>query len=936
MMTILAVAAFGVCGGLGSGLLRGEVSWAGIEPHPAVVNPVVRPADDPDVVSLRGEWDFLTANFGSHRQPISAALYSLGRGAPWTDTNRVRRISVPGCWEAQGVGNVSTSRPWVCTWDCSQRPIRWGFWGEGWYRKSVTVPAGWRGKRIWLKTGIIGNTGFLWVNGQAVAHVTLYCGTVKYDVTDFVKPGEENVVVVQAINTGTSRLGGLTSMNSWGGILRDIEFEATPSGCFIDDAWVRGDFDGQRAEVKVKVEGEQRNDRLVLRATVEGEQRETDVRCSSSPSDFVLDVPLRDFRPWSPVHPNLYTAKVELVENGAVIQTRYERFGVRKLEVRGKEFYLNGRPFYVRGCGWHAIDPIRGTTPRDRGEILRQARKIRASGFNACRFHTSCREPEVFEAADEVGLLLQPELPYYNDVPASGQAFDPMGDAEELWRNYRRHPSFAVYSGGNEGWFGTKQSKAFYEAIKATDPDRLAICQDGWFNPESNQRGTADFQGGAMNVWPRGSIDPDMPFFCHEYLNLTIKADSRLADRFTGVWLPPVSRTDRRDWLARFGLDLTRGDRLQGAMAVLQKTWRKYGFESARLDPHCDGYSYWSLQDVCSRFKGACTGQALYDPFFGDKPCGDTPASVARYNSETCVLMDVSPRLYGPDEEAARFKRNPFEMYLTDFATNRVRTAGERIDAHFYLAHYGERDLPAARLVWKLVADGRTLASGEKAIGDQTVGAVREIATEDIAVPDVRTACHAVLEARVVAGTSSFENAWDWWLFPKRAKIDGRGVYVADAFRAALAPRFTELAAAAGEARVVIAPTNDPAVAVARAAGKRLVTISGTEGPVSVTLGWWWLGDQMGAVLEQAPELRYLPHDGVLSPLLFRIMKKGEELRAGSTPLVYGEGGEACYSYLRRTTHPSGCVEYAVTGMDLLADFAESDAILRGLVEEGK
>lgn len=911
--------------------VRGVDAWTGIAPHPAVVNPVVRPADDRQTVSLRGEWDFISNKFHSWRRSIDAGDLFDGTSPRWV--NEVRKIRVPGCWEAQGVGTSQTSRPWACIWDASPKPIRHAFWGEGWYRKRVKIPADWKGLRIWLKTGCIGNEGWLWVNGHEIAHVQLYCGTVKYDVTDHVKPDETATVVIQAVNTGTSRMGGIDSMNNWGGVLRDVELEATPSGCFIDDAWVRGDFDGRTAEVKVKVEGEQRNDNHVLRATIEGETREIDIHSSSS--DFTLEVPLRDFRPWSPVHPNLYTAKVELVENGTVVQTRFERFGVRKLEVRGKEFFLNGKPFFVRGCGWHNIYPIEGTSPADRELYRKLARKIRDSGFNTCRFHTSCRPPELFEAADEVGLLLEPELPYYTDISTGNQPFDPSGDADELYRNYRRHPSFAIYSGGNEGWFGPELSAKLYEEIKARDPDRLMIGQDGWNNLRTNQRGMSDYQGGPMNVWPRGSFDPDSPFVCHEYLNLSVKFDTRLVDRFTGVWLPPTTRETRAKWLSRFGLDLSFGDRLQDAQAYMQKTWRKYGLESARLDPHCDGYSYWSLQDACSPNGEAYSGQALFDPFWGEKPHGDTVASVAKYNSESCLLLDTDPRLYGPEEEEARFSRDRFELYLTDFATNRIRCAGERIDACCYLAHYGECDFTKSMLRWRLVSGERTLAEGEADTGVQRVGAVREIARFSVSVPELSEACSAKLCVTLDAPEGTVANDWDWWLFPRRRRIDGSGIYVAEAFRPWLAHRFDNMSASADAAKVVIGPTNDPAVVTALARGRNVITLCGQEGETNVRLGWWWMGKQMGAVIADHPALKGLPHDGFLSPLLFRIMKDGVALTPDAhrdSLVVYGEGGEACYSYLAEKRHASGSAEMAVSGIDLLADLPESDAILRGLV----
>ena len=926
-------------------VVTGRDAWAGLRPHPAVVNSVVQPPDDPNVISLRGEWSFITNRFGSKRYPIiQTEQLCSGCDHLWKRPERVMKIRVPGNWEAQGIGMPAESQTWVCKWDASPQPLRHAFWGEGWYAKTLRLPSDWKGRRIWLKTGVIGTTGYLWVNARPVACVTLYCGTVKYDITDFVRFGEENRVVVQALNVGVpNRMGGLASCNSWGGILRDIELEATPFDAWIDDCWVRGDFDRQEAEVHVDVNCSDCSDcsdcsiegrRWSVQAEIDGTIVRRAIEQSNNPNNqTILKVPLRDFRAWSPEHPNLYTARVELVENGQVVQTRYERFGVRKFEVRGREFYLNGKPFFMRGIGWHNIYPLTGAMPADREVQRKIARRIKNAGFNFCRFHTHCRFPEVFEVADELGIMLQPELPYYNDVPCNGQVFDPFTDAKEIYENFRRHPSFAVLSGGNEGSFGPETSKRFYAFYKRLDPDRVVIGQDGFNNIWTNKRGTSDYEGGPMNVWPRGSVETDAPFVAHEYLNLSVKADSRVAARFTGVRLPPGSRAERAAWLGRFGIGLEQGDRLQDAQARMQKLWRKYGFEQARLDPQCDGYSYWSLQDTNSKSKYGYSGQGLFNPFCEDKPFGDTAESVRVYNAPTCLLFDTDDRTYGPEAEKARWAKNPFGMHLTDFATNRVRTAGEKIAAHFSLAHYGDAPLAAGRLDWRLTTSGGVvLASGSEPVAAQDLGAVRPIATFDIRVPEVGTATRATLTA-TFAGVS---NAWDWWLFPRRTPLDGRGVFVAPEWRARLAPRLAGCADDLGSADTVIAPAGGALAAEARRLHKNLITLAGQDGEVNITLGWWWMGKQMGLVLEDRAELKTLPHDGLVSPLLFRIVKTGAEMPVAgfsqADQVVYCEGGEACYSYLAAKTRADGRRETAVNGLDLLADVPEADAILGGLI----
>ena len=906
---------------------EGPESWAGLKRHPAVVNPVGRPADDPNVLSLRGTWDFKTArrkSFRSDEAPPTGGGYFWDPNDKPSDAGPIRPIQVPSCWELQGVGDSGTSTPCLVRWDVSPKPLRHGYVNEGWYRKRVTIPVGWKNRRIWLKTGWVNSQGCFWVNGHPVAWDDSYCGTYKYDVTDYVKPGEEACVVVQVMNYLPSRRGTFNSVHRWGGIIRDIEFEATPS-CFIDDAWVRGDFDRQEAEVHVVIEGKREEVKgKRLRVTVEDETVEVcldNQTIKQSNNQTILKVPLRNFKAWSPEHPNLFWAKIELLKDGEVVQVRKERFGVRKIEVRGDQFYLNGKPFFFRGVGWHAVDPIHGEVPADRDYVRKIVRRIRDAGFNAVRFHTHCKSPECFEAADELGLLIQPELPYYNDWTSDYFAFDPLGDALELWRNYRRYPSFAVYCGGNEGDFGPVLSARLYAEMKRLDPDRLFYGQDAVTTPVVGKKlqphwglddarvppdGTwlwngpdaSDFIGGPTTTWPRGSFDYGRPFICHEYLNLTVKSDARLEDRFTGVWLPPITRAERTAWLAKFGLDEVWGDRLQDAQHALQKYWIKHGLEWARADPYCDGYSYWSLQDTSVHADGTVTAQGLFNPFLEEKPCGTTVADCRVFNSPTCVLLDAG--------------------------SNAVFRASERMPFRILLQHYGEAPLENARLSWTVATDDARLADGARDLGMQAIGPTRTVESVDFTVPEVGRPVKAVLTATVTARSNGQEieqsNSWAFWFYPSDF------------------PKADVTRAQAKADGVTVGTAGSEEVRAAIAAGGRVISVVPPENEPNVKLGWWWMGSQVGMVFASHPALKYLPHDGVLSPLFFRIVKKGalklplEGVRAEDL-LVVGEGRDACYAYLAERRYANGAREMIVSGLDLGNGTPEGDALLKGIVE---
>ena len=854
---------------LALGLHAEALSWGARDEHPAVVNPVMA-CDPSNVVSLRGEWEFVA-------HPMNKPLRNGVWGRFYQETNwpGSRAIAVPGCWEAQGVGEPGMGECWVPKWDNNAKPIRHKYMGDGWYRKTVPVPAAWKGRRIWLKVGGVKSCGWFWVNDRQVALVDNYCGTCKYEITDLVTPGSNATVVAQVNNVRPSRMG-------------LMEIESTP-GTFIDDAWVRGDFDRREAELHVTVCHALGNAPCRVRFTVDGSTVERPV---AQPGDLAIRMPLADFRPWSPEHPNLYTAQVDLVENGRVVHVRRERFGVRKFEVRGTEFFLNGRPFYVRGFGDDHVYPLSGITPADRDVHRAHLGKARAAGFNFVRLHTHCELPEYFEAADELGVMVQPELPYYSDVPAEDFSFDPKRDVTELWRNYRRHPSFAVYSMGNEGSFGPGLDAALHRYVKAMDPDRLKINQDSnkdFINPPE----AADYRGGPIMEWPRGSVRPDRPFVTHEYLNLCIKLDARSEGDYTGAWLPPTTRKARAAWLAKAGLDAAWGDRLQDAQHALQRHYQKVGVEWARKDPYCDGYSFWTIVDVVVEQGESYTAQGLFDPFWRQKRGGFSAEEFAVFNSPSCILMDAH------DE-------------------SRVFTSGESLAVDFLFAHYGEAALPDSVLEWRLSGNGRELAAGSERVGAVALGGVRKVASARIGFPSVERPVKAVLSA-TLGGVS---NAWDFWVFPPRARRDGRDLAVAPSLRDSLGRLY-------GGFAVLGTPE-------AMAEGRRVVAIEKPKRVPNVRLGWWWMGTQVGTAILDHPVFAGLPHEGHMSPLVFRIVGEGLPLRGsgrdGKDLLMVGEGGQDCFAYvaLRRG---GGGLAVESFGLDLISGKPEGTAILDGMID---
>ena len=913
---LLAVVATGAC-------LRAEDAdpWGTRPASPAVVHSVViSPLQN--ILPLRGEWDFVT-------DPQLMGRHRMGKGPGWNepDWTGARKIVVPGCWEAQGVGEPGMSHDWGLPFDCIPRPLNHVYMGTARYRRVIGIPADWAGKRVWLKVGGVRTEAWFWVNQQRVGHLNTYCGSYKYDITDLVKAGKTAEIVATVRNDTPSRKGCMVAFHRFGGFYRDIELEATPT-TRLDDVWVRGDVDKKTALVNVSIRRE--GGSVLAKPTLgivihtldghpAGMLRQPVTLDAGGNADVVCEVPLSDFRLWTPESPHLYLAEVTLFSGETAIHGWMERFGVRKLEVRGNRFYLNGVPYFLRGYGDDYVYPMTLISPPDRAEHLKHLNQAHKAGFNYVRHHTHCEIPEFFEAADEAGILIQPELPYYHDITPEGFQFDPLRDIKELYRHYRRYVSFATYSMGNEGHLGSPLDREIYQWAKRTDPDRIFQHQDGGCNTKEN----SDFfspngYGLASSIvpWAPGTFDGlTVPFIAHEYLNLGIKLDPRLAPKFTGPIPAPRSIKDYEASLAAAGLDRSWGDACLNAAHVLQGYYQKQGLEQARLDPACDGYAYWTIVDVMVSQAGTYTGQGFLNAFWEQKPGGLTLDQFRRFNGPTVILAKNEP-------------------------ARSIAVSGEPCRTILWISHFDAKPLAHSRVSWTLKTLGKTLATGSLMPFDASPGDVKELGVCNFTVPDLNKPSHAVFEA-TVDGTD-IANSWDFWFFPKRIAKSGDDIAATKDLFNTISERYPGIAKAgtakAESAQVVIGSWDHPDLIEANRRGKRCIMVGPADGEPNIKLGWWTLGDQIGTAFAHHPVFGDFPHDGKMSPLWFRLIKRGcplpiDQKNGELRHFAVGEGQQQYFTYIWQKKGRNGQRLLITRGVDLLADTPEGVCLLDAMID---
>ncbi|MBR4752342.1 MAG: hypothetical protein IK077_11340 [Thermoguttaceae bacterium] len=890
-------------------------------PTPAVVHPVVL-SDAQDVFSLRGEWEFAQV------EPWNEEALP-----PTPDADKIRAIQVPGCWEAQGVGEPGMSQTWDCVWDCNPRPLDHIYMGAAWYRKTIDAPESWADREIWLKVGGVRTEALFYVNGKRVGSINTWCGSYKFRVTEFVEPGKPLEIVAIVRNDTPSRKGQMCDFHKFGGFYRDVEIETTPK-TWIDDAWVQGLIDDEgktTARARFTLDSTREgNVPCAVRATIK--TRDGDVLGQKiwigkavSERECVLDFPLENVETWIPERPTLYLAEFELFAGAGMSASQsathgwVERFGFRRLEARGDRIYLNNNPYFMRGYGETFIYPLSLISPPDVETHKANMSVVRKCGFVLARQHTHCEIPEYFEAADESGILVQPEAPYYQEKPCEAFEFDPMRDLQELWRHYRRYTSFAVYSMGNEGRIPPPLDAELYRWVKENDPGRLVIHQDGGYCDKENSDVLTSVDGVNASMilpWERGSHDDlEQPYFAHEYMNSSVMLDPRLEPKFTGPLPPLVSIDVYENTLRSFGLTREQGDACIRAAHALQAFWNKDGLEIARNDPSCDGYSFWNFIDQMVIQNGVYTSQGCLNAFYEQKEGGCPIDEFLEFNGPTALIVDW-------DE--------PLPIF----------TSGYELKLKQFISHFDEKPLAPGKIVWSFRdADGKEYASGETAFDEIPAGSALDLPSIELVVPDVDKPVALTLFVEIP--NTDVHNHWPFWFFPKREKPTLENVAASDALFDALAPYYDGIKRADdpdAKDALLITANDDPAFDEAKAEGRPVLALDLEPGDANIRLGWWSFGNQLGTATFDSPLFGDFPREETASLLWFAALKDGaltiedDKLTKDWEPLVLGDGLQNYCAYLLNAKNVDAPA-VRVYGLDLLQDRPETLNLLDNMIE---
>ena len=417
-------------------------------------------------VSLNGQWKFCPAF-----DEISADQRWMDPDFDPDNPNLTPKTDGDVGWVAEGFDDSKWMDITVpASWNTAIDDL-WSYEGHGWYRRTAFIPASWEGKRVLFNSLGSNYKTSVYVNGTLAGEHE--GGYTPFDIAihEFLRYGEENniAVAVENLPSPDRAPGGQYGWVNHGGLYRDVSLVMTDM-VYIDDVTTETVLEGDAAKLSVKVEvaccpdTEQVNQAVDVMLTDPSgkviELPEADrtqmLHGSDGRGEVGFTIPVPDARLWSPEDPNLYNLTVTLHDTSSETPKDQwsHRIGLRTVEVRGTEFFLNGEKYFLKGLNVHELYQDTGRTFTE-ANGTKEIDLAKWLGANAFRGHYSFHKRH-YELCDERGIINVAEVPLYMwgrplcEADGAGALDQAKSQLHEMVKALKNHPCVLIWSISNE------------------------------------------------------------------------------------------------------------------------------------------------------------------------------------------------------------------------------------------------------------------------------------------------------------------------------------------------------------------------------------------------------------------------------------------------------------------------------------------------------
>lgn len=701
-------------------------------------------------LNLNGEWSFTLDPEKKYSESDIASFLEKSM------------INVPGSWEEQGFGKPSTHNP-IGTWKKLHEYV-----GTAWYSRDVFIPEDCNNQFIKLVISGVRWMTKVWVNGQLAGEGESLVSDHVFDVTEFIKMGESNSIVIYVNNEmkyplHDSHIHSYHTATNWGGITGGVSLEVLPK-INIQDVRIFPRPEKKYIDVEIRIKNSQLlstdshlSIQILKKDGVVVHETQQPIDTSHDMQKLTIDL-WEDYVCWDDRNPYLYHLNATIIHSQGKIDQQLRTLGIRSIVAKGKQILLNGAPKFLRGYVDCCIFPQTGYPSWKKEDYSKQFKTVKQYGFNHVRLHGWTPPKPFWEAADEEGMLVQTELPHWSAI-YKNRAKEPDKDVHdfltrELYRvveSLNEHPSFVLLSPGNE-LISPQGHEALNEMVKlcrTLDSTRLYTDNTGFGRLPAHDR-EGDFFIPSLNAHPPlnnnfagtpntfedynvVTMQEERPILAHEHGQFTMYVRPQEADKYKGVlrpyWLETTMATlEKKGKLGRI-------DEFIEASGTLQKIAYKENIERARRTSGLSGIQLLDIRDFPGQGH-ATTG--VLDVFWDNKGT-ISPEQFRSFNDEVVVLMR---------------------------SLNRTHYAGEKLRVTIDVSNYSADSFQNSKLIWELADNQKILQSGTIPVASIAPGNVSPIGIVEVDTP-ADCSLSLTLVVKLVAEGKTVENEWEFWTYKR-------------------------------------------------------------------------------------------------------------------------------------------------------------------------
>ena len=434
-------------------------------------------------MSLNGQWKF---NWVRHADARPTDFWKPGYNDRAWDT-----MPVPGIWEMNGYGDpqyVNIGYPWREQWTNNPPQVPTEENHVGSYRRTITVPASWKGKDIIAHFGSVTSNIYLWVNGKYVGYSEDSKLEAEFDLTRYLRPGEENLIAFQVFRWCDGTYLEDQDFFRFSGVARDCYLYAREKRR-IEDIRVTPDLDADYRDGTLAVDVKLKGKAIVTLRLKDAQAKEV---ASATTRGETATLSVENPHKWTAETPYLYTLYAQIGEL-APAEVIPVKVGFRKIELKDAQILVNGQPVLFKGANRHEMDPDGGYAV-SRQRMLQDVLTMKQLNINAVRTCHYPDDPYWYALCDEYGLYMVAEA----NIESHGMGYDDetlakrddfrKAHLERNQRNVQRnfnHPSIIFWSLGNEAGYGPN-FEAAYDWIKAEDPSRAVQFEQAGYDGKTD------------------------------------------------------------------------------------------------------------------------------------------------------------------------------------------------------------------------------------------------------------------------------------------------------------------------------------------------------------------------------------------------------------------------------------------------------------------